>query len=106
MSSQSVFNFTIGEMTVVASDPCARKSRGNKLSAEAHEKIKHGKEEKYKAILALLRSQGGMTSKEIAAAFGTALHKVSPRLSELKQMKWIEPTGESRDGAAVLISNR
>jgi DNA-binding MarR family transcriptional regulator len=103
MSAQQL---NIFEIITVASDPCARKSRGNKLSAEAHEKIRYGKEEKYKAILALLKVRGGMTSKEIAAAFGVQLNTLSGRCSELLAMKWIKRTGERRDGAAVLISNR
>jgi len=97
---------SIFEIITLASDPCARKSRGNKLSAEAHEKIRHGKEEKYRAILSLLKTRGGMTSKEIAAAFGVQLNTLSGRFSEMLAMGWIKRTGEKRDGAAVLGINR
>ena len=103
MSAQQL---NIFEIITLSQDISARKHKGNENSELAHEKIRHGKEEKYKAILALLKSQGGMTSKEIAAAFGVQLNCLSGRFSELLAMKWIKRTGEKREGAAVLISNR
>ena len=62
------------------------------------------KRESHERILKVLRVAGanGQTAKEIAAYFQKPLHKISGRLSELKEMGEIEPTGARRNGSAVL----
>lgn len=93
MSTQPAFNFDI----------TYRKHGGNEESVAANPSVE-SKRESHREILKVLRVAGasGQTAKEIAAYFQKPLHKISGRLSELKEMGQIEPTGERRNGSAVL----
>lgn len=87
-------------------DVCANRHKGNQESRDANpcqEAKNRGQEE----IFSLIESadfyrSGGLTSKEIGKMLNKPLNAISGRISELKAMRLIEPTGERRDGAAVL----
>jgi DNA-binding transcriptional ArsR family regulator len=84
-------------------DICRNRHRDNKESRDANPSDE-SKKDKYKTILDLLEiySACGLTSKEISGLTDKSLNAISGRLSELKAMGLIEPTGERREGAAVL----
>lgn len=92
---------------MIASDPSERKHKGNPQSAAAHKKIQHSKEETYRKILGVMAARGPCTGKAIARAlgYGDAYHKLSGRLSELKQLQRIRETGRQSEGCAVLVVN-
>lgn len=101
-------NFDQIEQTLrIAVDPCERKHKGNPESVEAHKRVRHTKEETYRAILDYVRSVGGATSKEIARAlgYGEAINKISGRLSELKSgpHQRLKKSGVVREGSAELV---
>lgn len=83
-------------------DVCARKHKGNPQSEGAHQRVRGTKEDAYEKILSFIRFVGPSSSKEIAEAFGTGIHCVSPRLYEMKQRGMLAETGEKRLGAAVV----
>jgi predicted ArsR family transcriptional regulator len=57
--------------------------------------------ERRQTILALLTWDGqGMTADEIADALGYSVLAIRPRVSELRNMGLIEPTGERRRNAS------
>jgi hypothetical protein len=84
------------------SDPCRGKHGGNPESEAANVRAHGGKEEMRRRILCLFLTGCDWTSKEIAARLGKPLHAISGRLSELRAAEDLVPTGERRDGAAVL----
>ncbi len=51
---------------------------------------------RYRQITQLLEERGPLAGWEIAAALGCQLHQVSGRLTEMRQLKLIENTGERR----------
>lgn len=92
---------TIEEILIRGADPSERKHGGNPQSVEAHKRVLPSKEATYKRIMEVL-AKGPQTSKEIAAVLNVQLNCVSGRFSEMKQLCWIEETGERREGAAEL----
>ena len=82
-------------------DICARRHRGNAESIAANPS-QFCKSKNRDDILRFLREAGPKTSKEINFALMMGYTTVSARLSELKAMQLIEPTGERREGAAVV----
>ena len=82
-------------------DICENRHKGNIESLAANPTTEH-KRDSHERILNFLRVNGNRTSKELAYYFGKQLNVISGRISELKAIGAIEPTGERRDGAAVL----
>lgn len=93
-------------------DICAGRHGGAPASVDAFEAVKPSRPEHRTAVLDLVIAAGlrGITSKEIAARLGLALHKVSGRCSELKALGLVrvacKPDGTEyrRDRAAVLVA--
>jgi len=50
--------------------------------------------ERYRQIADLLKERGPLAGWQIAGALGCQLHQVSGRLTEMREMKLIEKTGE------------
>jgi predicted HTH transcriptional regulator len=84
------------------SDVCARRHRGSAESRAANERVQSFKLEDQSRIWLYLLANGPATSKEISSALHMGYTTVSARMSELKAEDWLRPTGERRDGAAVL----
>jgi len=81
-------------------DVCVRKHRGNKESREANPSAKT-KIRMRQYVLHYLKPKP-QTSKELAQMMMKPLNAISGRISELKAMGLIEPTGERRRKCAVL----
>lgn len=84
-------------------DICQSRHGGAEASIAAHDRIKAGKQEMYDRILRIVRTKGNATSKEIAAELGKQLNTVSGRFAEMKQRGMLKSSGETREGAAVLV---
>ena len=80
----------------------------NNPSSNAAWEQHHGRHANARQMVldALMLTPRGLTSKDIAERLGWDLHKVSPRLSELKRDGKIEGAGERRNGAEVLVAVR
>ena len=89
--------FSKPEIATYPGDITERKHGGNKESAEAFAKV--DKHTDCRLILQWLKGNPS-TSKEIAFVMGKALNTISGRFTEMNN-KYIERTGEVRDGAAV-----
>ena len=87
-------------------DPCAGRHGGNKASRAAFRKVQPFAATMRGRVLAVIVEAGlhGATSKEIAAAMGIGLHRVSGRLAELKKLLLVQVSDMERDGAAVLVA--
>jgi hypothetical protein len=88
----------------VVPDICVNKHQGNAESEAANRKIDPAKVRDRQRIfgLALERGELGITLKEAESRLGMLRNSVSGRLSELKALGMLVPTGEVRDGCAVL----
>lgn len=84
------------------SDVCARRHRGSAESRAANERVQASKSYDRAMIWSYVNKNGPATSKEISSALHMGYTTVSARTSELKAEDWLRPTGERRDGAAVL----
>ena len=84
------------------SDICERKARRAETSIEAHESIKHSKQNMRERILTWAVGFGPFTLKDVCDRFGMERNQVSGRLSELKLCGELVATGERRDKCAVL----
>ncbi len=79
-----------------------RKHGGNAESIAANPS-QFAKRQAHETILAILQVGGNGTGQEIADVMGVPYHTVSGRISELRhKLRLIEPTGERRNGGAVL----
>jgi len=89
------------------SDITANRHKGAATSVEAYDRIKKTLPRQRAAVLALYRSRPftGYTVHEVADKLGVPVNAVSGRLSELKRSGHIEPNGERRGNAAVLVVN-
>lgn len=87
-------------------DLCANRSRGNKESAAAHEKVVSIKTQMHERIMRLaeVRKEYGITVHEVANAFGKTPNQVSGRLSELKMVGKLKESELTRRGARVLVA--
>lgn len=85
----------------LAPDICANRHKQNPESIAANPS-EANKRASHKRILAIM-DIGTWTSKELADALDTKVHCISGRLSELKEMGKIRPTGERREGCSVLV---
>lgn len=102
--------FTRNKMTQLSLtfDPCAKKSRRNSNSGEAHKRVVPAKLDKWKQIYRIIELLGPSSSKELAAEMNVPLHHVTPRLSEMKfaglLYEAVTAKGEPirREGAAVV----
>jgi len=82
-------------------DICERKHGGNAESIAANPS-QFAKRQAHERILAILQ-MCNRTGQEVANVLGVPYHKISGRISELRhKLRLIEPTGERRDGGAVL----
>lgn len=86
-------------------DITRNRHRGNPESEAAHDSIVLYKSESQLRVLEVLRRKGA-TSKELSRSLSMGYTTVSARLSELKKLGEIEPTGEKRERAAVLRAKR
>jgi predicted HTH transcriptional regulator len=75
---------------------------GNEESRAAFEGIRHSLRDKHREILRIFERNGDMSAKEIALALGQPLNCASGRISELKALCYLEPTGLRRNGSRVL----
>jgi predicted transcriptional regulator len=83
-------------------DICRSRHRDNKESRDANP-AGVVKKQVQKVVLSLLQIKShGMTSKEIADVLDRPLNAISGRISELKALGLVEPTGERKEGCAVL----
>jgi DNA-binding transcriptional ArsR family regulator len=83
-------------------DITINRHRGNAESVAANERVQPEKSKDRLRILEYLFVFGPRTSKQLTLALEMPYTTVSGRLSELKAMQLIEPTGERREGAAVV----
>lgn len=74
-------------------------------SRAAAESVRHTTAEAYSGIMAVLRKHGPMTADEAASIMGLTPFYVRPRFSEMKEMGWIEPTGDKRKNNSRRAAN-
>jgi hypothetical protein len=89
-------------------DVCARRHGGNANSRAANLRVHPYKIGMRERIRVWVGGCGfaGTTLKEIAAQFGTEVHKISGRISELKRDEQIFDSGRTRGDCAVLVGSR
>lgn len=88
------------------SDICARKHGGNANSVEANRRSAGTRKEQRNSVFRAICEAGqiGMTCKELSAAWGVGMNRISGRFSELKMLDLIREV-ERRDGCGVYILN-
>lgn len=87
-------------------DVCERKHGGNANSVEANRRSAGNRKEQRNAVFRAICEAGsnGLTCKELSAAWGVGMNRISGRFSELKLVELIRESGR-RDGCAVLVTN-
>jgi hypothetical protein len=94
-------------MASLEKDITANKHRGNAQSQAAHRRGRSNREAQRLQVLELIKdSYNGLSMKEVAALMDCPFNTVSGRGSELKKSGLVEPTGETRDGSAVLQATK
>ena len=83
-------------------DICTNRHKDNPESIAANERNKHDRAAQRAQVLDLITSSDGLTMKEVAEIMGVQLNTISGRGTELKRDKLVAPTGEIRNGSAVL----
>jgi hypothetical protein len=84
-------------------DICATKHGGNEQSRAANRKNRNSREAQRMRVFELIKdSYNGLSMKEVAEIMDVQLNTISGRGSSLKQLGLVEPTGEVRNGSAVL----
>lgn len=85
-------------------DITANKHGGNAQSVAAFEKAKHGAAQAQQDIVELLKQHpDGLTCKEMSALLNREMHKISGRVTELKEQGQVIATDKVRDGGAVVV---
>jgi DNA-binding transcriptional ArsR family regulator len=85
-------------------DICGRKNGGNEQSRVANQKNSKGRVEQRLRVMELIKdSPDGLSMKEVARAMDVEFCTVSGRGTDLKRMGLVEPSGEIREGSAVLV---
>jgi hypothetical protein len=88
-------------------DICSGKHGGNEQSRKANNRNMQHRTAQRLAVLELIKdSPNGLSMKEVADLMNTQFSTVSGRGSELKKFGLVEPTGEVREGSAVLQATR
>jgi hypothetical protein len=91
-----------GEATM--NDITANKHGGNAQSAAAFERAKRGFNRSRQDILDLLKLHpAGLTCKEMSTLLGKPMHKLSGRITELKELGQLNTTETIRAGGAVVV---
>lgn len=86
----------------IADDICENRHRGSETSVEANP-TEEAKRESHQQIIALCRETGRVWLKSVCRALGKEKNEVSGRLSELKEMGVLMPSGDREEKCAVLI---
>lgn len=85
-------------------DISAGKHKGNAQSKAANLKV--SKTESREQVMYVLLHYGASTCKEIAQKLGKPMHYVSGRITELKKLGMVEPTGIVRNGGGIVRVRR
>lgn len=80
------------------------KHKGNPQSLAANKKV--SKAESREQVMYELLHCGPLTCKELAQKLGKAMHQISGRITELKKLGMVEPTGQVRNGGGVVRVRR
>ena len=101
MRQQQINLFDANYGNRIPPDICSGKHGGNSESIEANPS-QFAKRQAHERILAILQVCN-KTGQEVANVLNVPYHKISGRISELRhKLRLIEPTGERRNGGAVL----
>jgi hypothetical protein len=85
-------------------DITAGKHGGNDQSVAAFEKAKRGSAQARQDIVALLQQNpAGLTCKEMSDLLNREMHKISGRITELKELGQVTSTDTVRNGGAVVV---
>jgi hypothetical protein len=88
---------------MLTTDITANRHKNNPESIDANKRIEPTKADWRKRIALYMNCVGGdWTLKELCRAFDKSPNEISGRLSEMKASGILEPTGERREGCAVL----